>query len=468
MARIAFVQNVYMEYLGIMYLASLLKSKGNEVEVFIGRNIKHLAHEIRSFNPDIVGFSCTTGFHQIALEIARAIKSYTKAITVFGGSHPTFFPEIIKENAVDVVCMGEGEGALSDLADAVNLKIEIREIFNCWIKQGKQIIKNDVRPLIEDLDSLPFPDRSIYYHKYPFMNHSQKVFIAGRGCPYKCTYCFNESMQRLYEGKGKYVRLRSVENVISEIDQTHKRYGIKTVYMIDDTFIINKSWLFKFLERYQQKIGLPFICLIRADLITEEVVRRLKLANCYSVFFGIESGDENFRNLILGKKITDRQIKETALLLKKYKIKFRTYNMLGIPGESIEEAFKTVNLNIEIKTDYPWCSILQPYPKTSIREYAIKNGMLKDETISKYFFKSSILNSPHIKQLSNLQKLFYWLVKFPFLKPLVKNLIKLPSNLIFDIFFLVGYAYSYYKSERLRLKEILLIGWKNISSFVFS
>jgi len=200
MVRIAFVQNVYMEYPGIMYLASLLKYKGNEVEVFIGGNIGHLANEIRNFNPDIVGFSCTTGIHQFALKIARAIKSCTKAITVFGGPHPTFFPEIIKEDVVDVVCMGEGEGALSDLADAVNRKIEIRKIFNCWIKQGSQIIKNDVRPLIEDLDSLPFPDRSIYYHKYPFMNRSQKVFIAGRGCPYKCTYCFNQSMQRLYKG----------------------------------------------------------------------------------------------------------------------------------------------------------------------------------------------------------------------------------------------------------------------------
>lgn len=468
MARIAFVQNVYMEYLGIIYLSSLLKSRGNEVEVFIGRNIRRLANEIRSFNPDIVAFSCTSAVHQIALEVARAIKLCTKAITVFGGVYPTFSPEIIKEGAVDVVCIGEGEGALSDLADAVNMKTGIGKIFNCWIKQEGQIIKNDLRPLIEDLDSLPFPDRSIYYHKYPFMNRSQKVFIAGRGCPYKCTYCFNESMQKLYKGKGKYARLRSVENVISEIDQTRREYRVKTVYMIDDTFIINKIWLFKFLERYRQKIGLPFICLIRADLINEEVVKRLRLANCYSVFFGIESGDEHLRNLILGKRITNQQIKETARLLKKYKIRFRTCNMLGIPGESIDQAFKTIELNIEIKTDYPWCYILQPYPKTTIREYAGKSGMLKDGAIPEYFFKSSILNLPHIKELSNLQKLFYWSVKFPFLKPLVKNLIKLPSNLIFEIFFLAGYAYSYYKSERLSFMEVLRIGWRNALSFLFS
>lgn len=471
MARIAFIQNVWMEYIGIMYLASLLKSKGNEVEVFIGGNDKRLVNEVVEYNPHIVGFSCTTGIHEMALGIARAIKSSIKTIAVFGGPHPTFFPEVIEEGGVDIVCMGEGEGALLDLANAIDNKTEIKNILNCWIKQGSQIIKNDVRPLIENLDSLSFPDRHIYYRKYPFMNRSQKIFIAGRGCPYKCTYCFNESLQNLYMDKGKYVRLRSVKNVISEIEETHKRYGIRTVYMIDDTFILNKAWLFEFLETYKQKIDLPFICLVRADLINEEIVKRLKSANCHSVFFGIESGDEALRNSILNKKITDQQIINTAALFKKHKIKFRTYNMLGIPGENIEKALKTVDLNIRIKTDYPWCSILQPYPKTVIREKAIKMGILKDENslkFSKYFFKKSILNFRYAKRLFNLQKLFYWAVKFPFIKPLIKNLIKLPSNLIFDICFLTAYAYSYYKSERWRLIEVVQIGWRNARLFLYS
>jgi radical SAM superfamily enzyme YgiQ (UPF0313 family) len=392
------------------------------------------------------------------------------AVTVFGGPHPTFFPEIVEEAGVDVVCIGEGETALLELANAVDSKSEINQISNCWIKQGDRIIKNDIKPLIENLNSLPFPDRSIYYHKYPIMNRSQKIFIAGRGCPYACTYCFNESLQKLYSGKGKYVRLRSVDNVISEIEGTCKAYKTRTVYMADDTFIINKSWLFDFLDKYQRKIGLPFICLVRADLITEEIVKKLKAANCYSVFFGIESGDEDLRKTVLNKKITDQQIVETAALLKKYRIKFRTYNMLGLPGETIEQAFKTVDLNTKIKTDYPWCSILQPYPKTAIREYAEKHGMLSDvdsSKFTKYFFKKSTLKPPNEKQLANLQKLFYWTVKFPFLKSAIKVLIKLPSNLAFDAFFLIGYAISYYKSERLRFIEVLQIGYLNVASYLF-
>lgn len=472
MARIAFVQNICMEYLGIMHLASVVKSRGDQVQVFVGGNVKRLLKDLKDYKPDIVGFSSTTGIHNKDLVVARTIKSSIKTMTLFGGPHPTFFPEIIEDNAVDVVCIGEGEGALSDLADAVNSNTSIDHIQNCWVKKEGHIIKNRLRPLIEDLDSLPFPDRSIYYDKYPFMNLSRKIFIGGRGCPYKCTYCFNDSFRKLYDGNGKHVRLRSVDNLILEIDRICKKYNTKTVFMLDDTFVINKPWLFEFLEKYKKAVKLPFICLVRADLLTEEIVERLRGANCASVCFGVESGDENLRKLVLNKNITDLQIIEAAALLKKYKIRFRTYNMVGLPGEGVEDALKTIDLNVRIKTDYPWCSILQPYPKTAIRELALKKGMLKDEgeprNMDGYFFKKSILNSSAIKNISNIQKLFYWSVKIPFLRPLIKKLIKLPPNPVFEIIFLTGYAFSYYKSERLRLTEVLRIGYSNIASFISS
>lgn len=468
MARIAFVQTIWMEYFGIMQLSAVLKSKGHRVELFIGANARHLAGDIKKYGPDIIGFSCITGTHELAPKIARGIKSHAGAMVVFGGPHPTFFPEIIEEEGVDAVCIGEGEGAISDLADAIDKKTEICGIPNLWVKQDGRIIKNNVRPLIDGLDSLPFPDRSIYYDKYPFLNRSQKIFIAGRGCPYKCTYCFNESLQELYSGKGKYVRFRSVENVLDEIDEARRSYGCKTVYMADDTFILDRTWLFEFLEKYRTRIGLPFSCLARADLISEDIVAKLKSADCYAVFFGVESGDESIRKMVLGKSITDSQIIETASLLKKYGINFRTYNMLGLPGETLKEAFKTIDLNIKIRTDYPWCSILQPYPKTAIRKLVEERGMLKCGVIAKFFFKNSVINTPQIKQLSNLQKLFYWTVKYPSIKPIARILIKLPPNPVFDFLFLLGYAYSYYKSQRMSLLEMLRIGRRNVFSLMSS
>jgi anaerobic magnesium-protoporphyrin IX monomethyl ester cyclase len=471
MARIAFVQDVWMEYVGTMYLASVLKLAGNIVEIFIGAETNKLIESISRFDPDIVGFSCMTGQHEYAVKMAQCIKLKTKAFTVFGGPHPTFFPDIIEEKSVDIICRGEGEGAVIDLARAVDCKADIDKIPNCWVKRGTLIIRNDVRNLIADLDSLPFPDRSLYYQKYPFMNNSKKVFMAGRGCPYRCSYCFNGSLQDMYKQKGKYVRFRSVNNVILEIEEVCKKYKTKTVQMADDTFITDKAWLHDFLEKYKKTINLPLICLVRADLITEDIVSQLKAANCYSVFFGVESGIEYIRSVVLGKSITNKQIIEAAKLLRKYKIKFRTYNMLGLPEETIEQAFKTVEFNADIKVDYPWCSILQPYPGTIIRNYAERKKLIQknnNANFAKYFFKNSILDITDAKEISNLQKLFYWAVKFPLLMPFIRYAIKLPANIIFDMVFLIGYAYSYYKSERLTTWEVFQIGRRNVSSFFAS
>lgn len=464
MEKIAFVQNLTFEYLGVMYLSSLLKREGHNVQVFIGNNYKKIANSIKDYKAGLVGFPCLTGSHGWCLKAAEEIKSKSRVLTIFGGPHATFFPEIIMKPQVDIVCRGESEQPLLELVSKLEKKEEITNVANCWFKQNGSIIKNEVRPLIDNLDTLPFPDRELYYNKYPFLNASQKVFIAGRGCPFKCSYCFNESMHKLYLNKGRYVRHRSVENVLSEIKMVRSKYGLRTVYMVDDTFINNIKWVSEFLERYAAEVRLPLICLVRLDLITEEVAKKLKKANCYSVFCGIESGNEYLRSQILGKTITDEQIIKGARLLKTNGIKLRAYNMMGIPGETIENAFETVKINVRIKADFPWCAILQPYPRTRIEEYAREKKVLGSDknTFSASFFRNSPIFLKNINQLISLQKLFYFTVKFPQLLPLVKILIKLPLKHLFHLVFLIGYSYSYRKALNLRLCEYINIGLRNI------
>lgn len=200
-----------------------------------------------------MGFPCTTGNHRWCLEASKVIKNNTKVLTIFGGPHPTFLPETIAEAGVDIICRGEAETAVSELANKLDNRGDITTVSNCWFKHNGKIVKNELRPLVENLDSLPFPDRDIYYRKYPFLNRSQKGFIAGRGCPFKCSYCFNESMQTLYKNKGRYIRYRSLDNVLEEIKHTYNKYGMRTVYMMDDTFILNTPWVYEFLDRYAKK-----------------------------------------------------------------------------------------------------------------------------------------------------------------------------------------------------------------------
>ncbi|HTZ11837.1 MAG TPA: radical SAM protein [Candidatus Margulisiibacteriota bacterium] len=472
MARVAFVQNLAFEYLGVMYLSSLLKKNAHSVEAFIehGQGMDKVLKELKSFDPQIIGFPCSSSSHQWVIAASRLCKKYLpQARIILGGAHPTFFPEVIEEEPVDIICRGEGEYALLELADKVDKKEDYSGVLNLWVKREGLILRNQVRPLIEDLDELPFPDRSLYAARYPFLNKSQKAFITGRGCPFSCAYCFNHAFKKIYQDKGRMVRFRSADNIIREIKDVASGGSLKTVLIQDDTFGLNKSKSLEFLKRYAKEINLRFICLLRADLTDEELVMNLKNAGCMNVFFGIESGSEPMRNLLLKKGISDEQIYRMASLLKKYRIRFRAYNMFGLPGESLEEAFKTVELNIKIKTDYPWSALFQPFPGTEMGDYARSRGMLEGDQ-SKFnpsFFMQSSVRLKDKREITNLRLLFFWAVKFPFLFPVIKRAIRLRLSFLYNILFLLGYAYCFKMSEGISLLETMRIGSNNIKNFIF-
>jgi radical SAM superfamily enzyme YgiQ (UPF0313 family) len=257
------------------------------------------------------------------------------------------------------------------------------------------------------------------------------------------------------------VRYRSPENILDEIEQVRAKYVIKFVGFSDDTLIFNRKWLTGFLELYRRRINLPFISTVRANLVDEELVRLLKAGGCISCVFGVESGDERIRNETLQKGVTDEEIRNTAALFKKYKIRFGTYNMLGLPGETIKEAFKTVKLNAEIRPDFPWCSILQPYPGTKILQDMEKTsgGKIEPVQIGASYFTASVLNNPNIKQMENLQKFFHLAVRIPFLQPVIKQLIKLPPNFVFTLVFQVSYGWQLFRRSRLNLLQMLKYWW---------
>jgi radical SAM superfamily enzyme YgiQ (UPF0313 family) len=378
-------------------------------------------------------------------KIGKKIRKKFKKTIICGGPHPTFYPEVINENYLDAICVGEGEEALLEFVNALEKGKSIIKIKNFFIKKNGKIYKNNLRPLIKNLDSIPFPDRIIYF-KYDFLknrkneiNSAGSAVVTSRGCPFNCSFCFNKAYKKLYKYKGEIFRRRSVSNVIEEIKSLKKEYkDLRHIIFLDDIFTLQKKWINKFLKEYKKNINLPFSFNTRFDLIDEKLIKKLKDANCFSIRLGIESGNENLRNNVLNKKITNEQIIKYSELIKKYGIKLQTYNILGIPGESLEDALDTFNLNKKIRPIYAFCSLLHPYPGTEIFEYAIKRGyinkMFHFKNLGYSYFTGDIpFKIENKKEICNLQKIFQLGVFLKLPTKLIKFLIKLPLTRFYEL-----------------------------------
>ena len=205
--RILFLQDVAYDYIGTMQMSANLKKAGHECDVLIWEKERSFWNEFEKFNPDIVCFSVISGWHKTSIEKAKEIKQRSNALIVSGGTHPTYFPEVLNEDSVDVICRGEGDVALVELADKYEKGKDITKIKDLWVKKNGKIFQNELRELVEDLDSLPFLDRDIYYKRYKFLREiPTKRFMTGRGCVANCTFCYNPTIKKMYKGKGKYVR----------------------------------------------------------------------------------------------------------------------------------------------------------------------------------------------------------------------------------------------------------------------
>ena len=463
--RIAFLQNLWHVHLGVVALAGSIRKAGHDVAVFVAGGEKDLIGAVSEWTPDIVGFSCSTHDHRWVLETASKIKAALQVPVILGGPHATFFPEIIREPQVDLVCVGEGDEALPELLDKLAAGGDVTAIRNIWAKRDGEIVRNELRPLIEHLDDLPLPDRTIYY-KYLYLRRSPaKHFIAGRGCVFSCHFCYNYALKKMYRGKGKYVRMNKAERVVEEIKEIKDKFGMRLVVFDDDTFTTNRDWLFSFLPIYRREIGVPFVCNVRADTVDESVVKALRDGGCFRVCIGVETGNETLRREVLGKRVTNEEIEETVKLLRKYHVKFLTNNMVGLPGETIEQAFETVELNARLRTDFPWCSILHFYPKTRVAEIAREKGLLDQgesyDTLRQTFFETSELKQKDMNQILNLQKLFNIGVRLPWTMPILRVLVKLPLRRLYHIIFLVTFGYRYMKANMFGLRDMIVFGWQN-------
>ena len=452
--KLLLLQQYKFTALGPMYISSYLKSRGHQCSLLIEPLEKDFLKAIIDEKPDLIGFQVFTGQHQWALQWASKIKETLEVPILFGGNHPTHNPDILQHESVDYICRGEGEKAIADVMDHLKSPQKIRVL--------KNINYNPLRNLV-DIDKLPFPDRELYY-KYPSLkDNSIKRFITSRGCPYQCTFCHNHLDMALYKGKGQWARKRDPALVIKEIEEVRSKYPLKIVdFSPDDYFFSSTTWAIRFLRLYRAYIGLPFTLNTRPGSITSRIAWELKSAGCRGVAISVESANDYLRNDILKKQTNKKDMHESMKQLRSHGILTKTYNMIGLPGESLKQALETVKLNIELKPTWARCAIISPYPNTKLWDIGVGRGFLKDvspEDFSDNYCDDMLFKNEERDQLINLQRFFPLVVRFPKSLPLVKWLIKWPRNMVFDKLGRLFFGYYAVKYWGYSVRDICKYGW---------
>ena len=371
-------------------------------EVTYDQLIDKVIEDISIYNPDMIGLSALSDDYPLGLRIMEKVKkNFSYIPTIAGGVHATIDPAgVISENCFDMVCIGEGEYVILDIAKRIDENKNFSKIKNLWIKDKEGIIeKNSVRPYEQNLDNFPHPDWSIYPETAWYKPYKGKVYKYGdfemsRGCPYKCSYCINVQMQAIYKKTGEnYHREKSIPRVIEEIKTTVKKYNIEFIKFWDETFLLmSKDRLEEFAKLYTSEIGLPYVIETTSQSITPHTAKILKDSNCKSVSLGLETGSPDLRNGLLHKPTGNEVYLKAFKLLEENNIQKVAYNMIGLPYEKQEDIFKTIAMNKLCKTDTQTSGKFYPYKGTPIRRMLIEKGLLKEEK-EKELLKGYDLNS---------------------------------------------------------------------------
>jgi radical SAM superfamily enzyme YgiQ (UPF0313 family) len=379
-----------------LYIAAVLK-KDYCVKVYDpypSESVEAIVQQIDDFGPDIVGLSVLTSYKYRAKDIIRGIRDRLRDVKlVIGGPHPTALPqESLDYFDVDFAVRGEGEETMKELCDAVIHGRDVEDVKGITYKQGKRIIQNEARPLIQNLDDVPFPAREFLdFEKYLFppgiirgqWSERSTTLISSRGCPFRCIWCGTRNVF------GKSVRRRTVRNTIEEIEHLIDRYRIDTIWFVDDTFTLSSSWVQEFTaEIIRRRIKFRWGCQSRADTLTEEMARGMRKAGCIQLDFGIESGSKKVLRVIK-KDIDLQRVKETFAMTRRLGFQRLATFMIGNPEETLSDIEESYCFAKEIRPDFVSCFYATPFPGTELMAMAQRGDWIKDPDYSTSGLKSS-------------------------------------------------------------------------------
>ena len=399
--------------IGLTYLAAVLREAGYETVIFDVdaiqkgtsldfteeykrlelyreglNNDKHgvwqdIKHVLEDYKPDLVGITAMTTKFGSVLKTAEVVKKHnSRCKVVVGGSHPTFLPEqTLKSKDIDMVVRGEGERTFLELIKAIESDSDLEAVQGISFKRDGSIIHNQPRKFIEDLDQIPFPARGLLMNQKNYTSEDVGVIMTSRGCPFNCSYCCH-----MWQKK---VRNRSIDNIIKEIKEVKQQYGTRQFEFKDDTFTLNRKRIIQLCEGLiSEKLKVNWGCTTRANLIDEELIKKMKKAGCNVIKLGIETGSEKILK-DTKKGVTFEQMREAAKLLNEHNLFWSGYFMVGLPTETEEDIRKTCEFMEELNPHYAGLGVYNPFPKTELFEQGVRMGLLQPEVNLDHFFNTN-------------------------------------------------------------------------------
>jgi len=418
------------EQLGISQMSAIAKAEGHRVGLAFSASLFHdrfnlefpsispffddthnVIQAIKDQQPDVLCFGALTSTYQWMLGVARQAKAINPKIkTVFGGVHPSAVPHlVIARPEVDFVVSGEGDEAFPVILRMVASGSYGEPICNTRYKtKNGQVVIGIQTGFYQDLDSLPFFDKTLW-EEYVRLGDLY-LTMASRGCPYRCTFCFNNFFAKLPQDKaekGKYVRLRSVDHVIAELKIAKRRYRLHKVDFQDDVFATSKKWLYEFVDKYKKEIGIPYNILTHPRYMDEDIAKWLKESGCEWIQMGVQSMDENFKKDSLLRYEKSKDIQYALELMHRYGLRAKVDHMFGLPDEPVtaQESARVLYATTHPKRIQTfWTCYL---PGTQMMHEAEARGDLTPEQVRKinegeefYFFR----NTENVKDKALMEK----------------------------------------------------------------
>jgi anaerobic magnesium-protoporphyrin IX monomethyl ester cyclase len=400
-----FLRHSSIEPLAIEYIGAIAKAEGMTVKIIQqqAKSSQEVFDEVIDFSPHLIGFSVMTYNYPASLALVQKIKQHSsKIMTIFGGYHPSFFPEIVKEDAIDFVIIGEGEETFKELLKALNKKEQGYEKVKGLAYYNGEVQINEPRERIKDLDSLPNPLRDDNILKecrisglnYPPLSKQKSVaqIQYSRGCPHNCIFCSSPFMF------GSKVFYRNPEKVVREMQEIIEKYRTNYFYFADLSFNLNRQRIIALCSEIRKnKLNVNWFCMCRPDNLNKHTLQEMKEAGCSRIGFGIDAlNDDTLKRIKPGQDISMEKTRDILKLVNSLGIIVRTFVIIGYPWESKKDMNDSIEILKTLPIDELRIGLLTPLPGSTIYKRFKNLGIILTDDFSKYTTEEYIINHPEM------------------------------------------------------------------------